>query len=124
MCFTPLRCRARPMPTISSPTRVAQVVRPAEGGIRRHVSLLAASLDRGRISSTIYAPTGFSLDLSIPDVTQIAVEIFARTRIVQDLRTVSELAALLRGNCDLVHAHGLRAAIIGVVAAVRCGVPA
>ena len=102
--------------------RVAQVVRPAAGGIRRHVSLLAAHLDRQRFAPSIYAPADFTPDTSLPDVPQFQVDIAARTDIAADLRAVQDLARKLRRNADLVHAHGLRAALVGVLAAQRAGI--
>ncbi len=103
--------------------RVAQVVRPAAGGIRRHVSLLCAHLDRRQFAPSLYAPTDFAPDLPLENVPQHRLEIAARTRIVADLRTISDAARQLRGRTDLVHAHGLRAALIGVPAARRANLP-
>ena len=115
------------------PVRVAQVVRPAAGGIRRHVSLLTAHLDRQRFAPSVYAPADFTLDtpslnapsLNAPALTvpQHQVDITARTDIVADLRAIHDLTRRLRGHADVVHAHGLRAALIGVFAAGRVGIP-
>jgi glycosyltransferase involved in cell wall biosynthesis len=103
--------------------RVAQIVRPAEGGIRRHVSLLTAGLDRKQFAPSVYAPADFTLDTPLKDVPQYPVAIGARTDIAADLRAIGSLTKLLQGNADLVHAHGLRAALIGVLAARRAGIP-
>ena len=103
--------------------RVAQVVRPAEGGIRKHVSLLTAGLNREQFAPAIYAPADFKLDAEAQNVPQHIVAISARTNIAADLRAISSLTKQLRGNANLVHAHGLRAALIGVLAAKRAGVP-
>ncbi len=109
--------------TNNSIVRVAQVVRPAEGGIRRHVSLLASGLDSKRFVSAVYAPADFTLDTAAPNVILHPVAISARTNIAADLRLIYALSKQLRGKADLVHAHGLRAALIGVLAAKRAGVP-
>lgn len=103
--------------------RVAQVVRPAAGGIRRHVSLLCAHLDRRQFAPSLYAPADFTPDLPIENVPQHRLEIASRTRIAADLRTISDATRQMRDHTDLVHAHGLRAALIGVPAAKRVGVP-
>ncbi len=107
----------------NSVIRVAQVVRPAEGGIRKHVSLLTAGLDREHFSPSIYAPADFTLDAAAQPIKQHIVAISAKTNISEDLRAINDLTKQLRGNADLVHAHGLRAALIGVLAAKRAGVP-
>ncbi len=107
-------------------TRVAQIARPAAGGIRRHVSLLCAHLDRRQFAPSLYAPADFTLDLTSEpseNVPQHRLEIASRTRIAADLRAVSDAARQLRGRTDLVHAHGLRAALIGVPSAKLAGVP-
>lgn len=120
----------------SSPRRVAQVVRPATGGMRRHVSLLIAALDRTRFTPLLCAPVAFTLE-EIPGhptspVQHIPLEIGARTRPLDDLRTVATLTGLLRSSAqtgtsedaiELVHAHGSRAALIGILAARRAGLP-
>lgn len=107
----------------NSAIRVAQVVRPAEGGIRKHVSLLTAGLNRERFASAVYAPADFTLDAAAQDVPQHVIAISARTNISADLRAISDLTKQLRGSVNLVHAHGLRAALIGVLAAKRAGIP-
>ena len=103
--------------------RVAQIVRPAAGGIRKHVSLLAAGLDRRQFAPSVYAPADFTLDTPLPDVPQYAAAIGARTDIAADFRAINSLTRLLKGNASLAHAHGLRAALIGVLAAQRAGIP-
>jgi len=109
----------------SSTIRVAQVVRPAEGGIRRHVSLLIGGLDRSNFTSTLYAPTDFALDDISFDVTKVAVDIRPKVNIPRDLQTVRTLTTMLsNGRFDLLHSHGLRAAFIGTIAARRACIPA
>jgi glycosyltransferase involved in cell wall biosynthesis len=104
--------------------RIALVVRPAAGGIRRHVTLLAARLVQ-HYDVMLFAPEDFSLDRPVPAVQHIPLPISARTRFFHDFRTVLSLTRLLESHsCDLVHAHGIRAAVIGVWAASRIGIPA
>lgn len=101
--------------------RVAEVVRPAAGGIRRHIATLLAGLDRKRFAPTLFAPADFAL--SEAEVARVPLAIAARTQPFADLRAIRQLAQLLCGNFDIVHAHGLRGALIGVLAAHRAGVP-
>ena len=42
--------------------RIAQVVRPATGGMRRHLSTLLSGLDRSRFLPTLFAPPDFALE--------------------------------------------------------------
>ncbi len=105
------------------PRRIAQVVRPAAGGIRRHVSDLIAHLDRQQFAPVLYAPPDFTLQPPCSDLVRHSLSIGAKNRPVQDFRTASALAQLLRGNCDLVHAHGLRGAVVGALAARMTRLP-
>ena len=109
---------------MAPPLRIAQVVRPAAGGIRRHVSQIVAGLDRSAFAPTLFAPPGFALEPGTPETQQIALDIAPRTAPLSDLRALFRLTGLLRGSFDLVHAHGLRAALIAIPAARRAGVPA
>jgi glycosyltransferase involved in cell wall biosynthesis len=103
--------------------RVAEVVRPAAGGIRRHVSDLLEHLNRRRFSPRLFAPETFVPDRSIPDLDHSAIAIGATTRPFADYEAVGALASLLRDKSDIVHAHGLRGAIVGGFAARRAGLP-
>ena len=103
--------------------RIAIVVRPAAGGIRRHVTLLCSRLVEN-YDVILFAPADFTLDRSVPEVIHIPLAISAKTRPLHDWRTIYKLASLLRRNrCDFVHAHGLRAALIGVFAAKMAHIP-
>lgn len=103
--------------------RVAEVVRPAAGGIRRHVSDLLEHLDRGRFAPTLFAPDDFQPDRDIKDLRRHSVPIGAATRPLQDYRVAALLAQLLRGKIDIVHAHGLRGAVVGGLAARLARLP-
>lgn len=106
------------------PISIAQVVRPAAGGIRRHVSLLLAHLERSRFLPTLFAPGDFRPDCDAPDLRHETLEIAPKTSIVSDLRAIRSLTERLSGQYTLMHAHGLRAALIGVFAAHRADIPA
>ncbi len=106
------------------PLRIAEVVRPAAGGMRRHLATLLAGLDRSRFLSTLFAPPDFMLEGEANAVPRVTLAIRPTTHPFADLRSIGQLAQHLRGNFDLVHAHGLRVALIGVLAAQRAGLPA
>jgi glycosyltransferase involved in cell wall biosynthesis len=102
---------------------VAEVVRPATGGIRRHVSDLLEHLDRTQFLPILFAPNDFVPDRPLPEVPRHPVEIGAATHPLQDFHASGNLAQLLRGNMDIVHAHGLRGAVVGGFAARRARLP-
>ena len=104
--------------------RVAQVVRPASGGIRHHVASLLSRLDAPQFAPTLFAPPGFQLDSLAPGIPRVSIDIGAKTSPLRDLRAIVALSRELRGRFDLVHAHGLRGAFIGVPAARLAHVPA
>src|SRR5438876_717882 len=108
---------------MSEPIRVAIALRPASGGMRRHVESLAAHLPRSRFALTVFAPPDTVLDLP-PHIPRVPLAIRAQTSLMTDLRTTRHFAQLLRGNFDLVHAHGARGGFISVLAARRVGLPA
>jgi glycosyltransferase involved in cell wall biosynthesis len=108
-----------------SPTgkiRLALVVRPAAGGMRRHVSTLLAHLNREQFAPVLFAPPEFKPDILSSDVSHVPLAIGARTELWADWRAIRALAHDLHENFDIVHAHGLRGALIGVLAARRAGV--
>jgi glycosyltransferase involved in cell wall biosynthesis len=103
--------------------KVAEVVRPASGGMRRHVSSILAELDRSEFEATLFAPAAFAVDYA-RDIRKVCVPIGARSSLLMDLVATVALSRKLRGRFDLVHAHGIRGAVIGVPAARLAHVPA
>ena len=96
--------------------RVLHVVRPSAGGIRRHVLALAAHTDPARFQLSVAAPRGFLNEL--PDgafSVAYPLEITARFNLLRDLQAAWLLTRLVPAGA-VVHAHGLRAAWIAVLA--------
>ena len=104
--------------------RVAQIVRPATGGMRRHVGSLVSHLDRSEFAPTLFAPPDFHLDSTVEGIPHESVAIASKTSPFRDLRAIVALGRRLRGAFDLVHSHGLRGALIGVPAARLARIPA
>jgi glycosyltransferase involved in cell wall biosynthesis len=105
--------------------KVAQIVRPAEGGIRRHVSLLIRETEQQGVLNTLFAPASFGLEFGIQASAREVAEISPTTRPLADAITIRRLTADLKASeVQLVHAHGLRAALIGSFAASFAGIPA
>jgi glycosyltransferase involved in cell wall biosynthesis len=103
--------------------RVAQVVRPAEGGIRSHVSSLLAGLPSNAFAPTLFAPANLKLSTELNSISREEVAIEPRISPARDLAAILGLSARLRGRFDVVHAHGIRGALIGVAAAKLAGIP-
>ena len=107
----------------TKPLRIALVVRPAAGGIRRHASLLLNSLDRERFFVTLFAPADFAADVDPPTTPHIRFDIPPKTNLFADRAVIHNLAQELDRNFDLIHAHGIRAAWIAGHAAFRLNIP-
>ena len=110
---------------MTTPVKVLHVVRPAAGGIRRHVLSLLNGLDPAVIVNSVAAPPGLlaritdgrNLFASVP------LRIAARFSPPSDLRSARRLAAVQPQFSDMVHAHGLRAAWIAALARRRRAFP-
>jgi glycosyltransferase involved in cell wall biosynthesis len=96
--------------------RVLLVLATSGGGTGRHVADLAAGLAVRGSEVTVAGPPGTLAALGLPPVVPTAeVAIAARPRPPADLRALRRLRALAR-KADVVHAHGVRAGALAVVA--------
>lgn len=95
-----------------SSCRVLHVIRPAAGGMRRHLELLTALQTRQGLSVRIASPPGFGWERSEP------IPLASRPHPVNDLLAAQRIARLARES-DLVHAHGFRSAWVTALA-LRC----
>ncbi len=105
---------------VARPGRVVQVLGSSAGGVARHVAQLAELLAGAGAEVVVAGPTSV-LDLVRPGPTVrfAAVEIADRPR-RSDVTAVRALRRLAAG-AEVVHAHGLRAGALAVVAARSCG---
>lgn len=103
--------------------RIAQVVRPAAGGMRRHVSGLLGQIPRSVAEQTLFAPAKFQCDPPVARLSHRPLPIPGGLSILGDVRAIAMLARSLRGRFDLVHAHGIKGALIAVPAARIARVP-
>ena len=103
---------------MSVPLRVLEVVRPAQGGMRRHVLSLLDGLDPGRVTLSLAAPPVFVAEvLHHPHLhATIPLDIAASLSPARDLLAARRLARVLPQFADLAHAHGLRAAWVCALA--------
>ena len=103
--------------------RVAQVVRPAAGGMRKHLQTLIGNLDRERFDVTLFACADFAPDAAAWQIPLLPLDIAPRISFLRDRAAIHDLAQHLRGNFDLVHAHGVRGVWIGAAATSRVKIP-
>lgn len=103
---------------MTAPIRVLQLVRPALGGIRRHVLNLVDGLNPAQVTLSVAAPPAFVREvLTHPRLhASIPLDIAARLSLARDLLAARRLARVLPQFADVVHAHGARAAWIAALA--------
>ncbi len=92
--------------------------------MRKHVSILTRGLDPARFVSTLFAPATVVLDPGCEFIPHRPLVISARASLASDLKAILNLSSMLCSETDIVHAHGLRGAWIGVLAARKAGIPA
>ena len=104
------------------PRRVLQVLGHSGGGVGRHVAEITRALDDGaRLVVDVAAP----LDMRVPMPKALLGVRIPDGPVRGHFSAVRALTRIIRaGRYDLVHAHGLRAGMDGVLAARRSGVPA
>jgi putative peptidoglycan lipid II flippase len=111
-----------PAGSVQGPTcgglRVLLVLATSAGGVGRHVRALATGLDEAGCTVTVagHPATERSFGFTACGVAFAPVEVGDRPRPGADLRAVRRLRAL-SAEADVVHAHGLRAAALAVLAA-------
>lgn len=94
--------------------RVLELLGPSAGGIRRHVAVLSQLLSAGGDSVVTAGPDGVmdGLDLGGSEFRAVAVpSSFHPKRILAAVRALRSM----RGEFDIVHAHGLKAAWVAVL---------
>jgi len=105
------------------PLRVAHVVATAgRSGVERHLEALLPSFDRGEVESHLFVPGPGPLVDALA-ARGLHAEPGAPTRKLA-WREAEAMAARLRGACDVLHAHGPRAAFWAARVARRARVPA
>jgi len=105
------------------PLRVAHVVATAgRSGVERHLEALLPSFDRGEVEPRLFVPGPGPLVDALA-ARGVRAEPGAPTRKLA-WREAEALAARLRDTCDVLHAHGPRAAFWAARVARRAHVPA
>ncbi len=106
------------------PTRILHVIRPAEGGMKEHLTSLAAGLKQ----------RGYVIEVACPGNTPLAAEtaqlglkvhpidLVGPLNPGSDLQCIRQLHNILRqGQYDIIHFHGAKAGLVGRAAAVTAG---
>ncbi len=103
---------------------VLLVLGTSGGGVGRHVHDLAGSLTDAGHHVVVACPVEVDEHFGLHDVAAgvVPVELSDRPHPLHDAAAVRAIADLARG-ADVVHAHGLRAASVAVLATARTGVP-
>lgn len=102
------------------------VVRPALGGMRRHLLTLVSGLLATGVQVEAAGPAREPLlgELAVLGCRVHDVPLSASLRPAEDAVAAARLAALLRrGRYDLVHVHGFKASLPGRLAAALVGTP-
>jgi glycosyltransferase involved in cell wall biosynthesis len=100
------------------PRRVALVLGTTSGGTGTHVRMLADGLAGRGVAVTTAGPASAGARLAfsaVPGVSFAAVEIGDRPR-PGDVASILRLRTLLTARADVVHAHGLRAGALSLLA--------
>ena len=104
--------------------RVLVVLGTSAGGVGRHVHGLVGSLTGAGHQVVVACPREVEarFDLAGVATAVVPLELSDRPHPARDARAVRELGSLVEG-ADVVHAHGLRAAAVAVLAVGRARVP-
>lgn len=106
--------------------KIMHVVRPAQGGIKRHLEVLFQGLNRTRYRLYLAAPSDGDLISSLEPFAHkvFPVPIAEGWNPNRDWRIVRSLKNVMQQEkIDLVHTHGVRAGILGQAAALLAGKP-
>ncbi len=101
---------------------VAYVIRPAEGGMLKHLLDLIGRLDRERFTPIVLSPPGNNLEepLERLGIELIEVDIADKPNLARDVGSIARLAtALTAVGPDIIHAHSNKAALLVEMAARR-----
>jgi glycosyltransferase involved in cell wall biosynthesis len=103
---------------------VAYVIRPAEGGMLKHLIDLIGNLDRERFSPVVISPPGNDLALPLGRIGAelIEVDIADKPNLARDVSSIGKLATGLTAIApDILHAHSNKAALLAEMAVKRGG---
>src|SRR5262245_1615061 len=100
---------------------ILHVMRPAAGGMKRHLELLTPRLRARGYEIILAAPLCVALSGASADE-QIPLNMSSGANPLKDFLAAHSLKSTV-ARVDLVHAHGLRAALIAAMAMRNCSIP-
>ncbi len=106
---------------------IAYVIRPAEGGMLKHLLDLLGRLDRERFTPIVLSPPGNNLEepLRRLGVELIEVDIADKPNLARDVGSITRLAtALTAVGPNIIHAHSNKATLLVEMAARRASLEA
>lgn len=110
-------------PSTPEPMRVAILMRPATGGMRRHLETLLRLRNRERILPVLFAPDDFASLANELEVPFVPFNFSSRPAPIIDNRSVRKLVRLVEGQFDVFHAHGVRGLWLGASVADQAHIP-
>lgn len=105
--------------------KVLHVVRPARGGMKKHLEILFQGLKEEKFDLYLAAPASSDLTALLGPFTRktFEIQLDEDNNPLQNWRAICSLAQIIRREkIDLVHTHGIRAGMVGQAAALlsRC----
>lgn len=105
--------------------KVLHVIRPAQGGMKKHLEILFQGLKEDRFDLYLAVPASSDLSMVLRPFTRktFMIQLDEDNNPLQNWRAICYLARIIsHERIDLVHTHGVRAGIIGQAAALlaRC----
>ncbi|GAB6274398.1 MAG: glycosyltransferase [Peptococcaceae bacterium] len=99
--------------------RILHVVRPATGGMKKHVLFLLAKMNHNLFESFLACPPGtLEQEASSLGVTVTPIPLSGELSMADDWSTIRRLVSILREHeITIMHAHGAKAGLIGRISA-------
>jgi len=110
---------------ITKKINVLQLIRPAEGGMKAHLLYLLRYANHGKFKMIVVCPPGFICK----ELLEVGVEVFTVPMKgefcpLEDFAVLKLISRLLVGKkVKILHAHGLKAGLIGRLAAIASKTP-
>jgi len=106
--------------------KVLQVIRPAAGGMKTHLKLLARYLDSSIFEVMVACPVDDELHKELKDLGILTIPVPLRGEIspFEDLLTIRILINTLKKHkVTILHSHGFKASLVARLAAIIAKTP-
>jgi glycosyltransferase involved in cell wall biosynthesis len=105
-------------------TKVLQVIRPAEGGMKGHLLMLAKGLINAGIHVEVACPENSVIAEAVRAEGLVVhpIDIIGPISFQNDITCIKQIKKIiLHGKYDLIHFHGSKAGLVGRIAALLAG---